>query len=172
MRSVEQKGTAIETFTELDHSYAETVAGLSYPNKRMPNTRRKQYKKVASYAQSHSESRETLRQTHNSVLLRRPSCRGDNREGHDSSDRRYASAYIPGLHSLRNMMLSVERASVASPPSSNHQNSINSLYRTEGCQGVRISTMRSKSSSLAPSFTMAFQTAERDPWRSRRRICS
>ena len=52
MRSVEQKGTAIETFTELDHSYAETVAGLSYPNKRMPNTRRKQYKKVASYAQS------------------------------------------------------------------------------------------------------------------------
>lgn len=101
MRSIEQEETVIETFTELDHSYAETVAGLGCPNKRMPNTRRKQYKKVASYAQSHSESRETLRQTHNSVLLRRPSYRGDNREGHDSSDRRYASAYIPGLHSLR-----------------------------------------------------------------------
>lgn len=69
MRSIEQEETVIEAFTELDHSYAETVAGLSCPNKRMPNARRKQYKKVASYPQSHSESRETLRQTHNSVLL-------------------------------------------------------------------------------------------------------
>lgn len=45
----------------------------------------------------------------------------------------------------------------------NFQNSTNSLYRTGGCQGARIFTMRSKSSSSAPSLTMALQTAERDP---------